>query len=123
MDLFVRPSNTNAIRFYDSFGYNIYQTIKGYYSSADKNKSENGYDMRKSMKRDHEKKTMRPTGKTIEPNELEFHWSYININHNINNNNNNININININIISIDILFINKYNIIILNYNINGERS
>ena len=70
MDLFVRQSNTTAIKLYEAFGYKVYQTVHNYYSSQDEKKNENAYgiwryiiiDMRKSMKRDPEKVLMQPTG-------------------------------------------------------------
>lgn len=54
VDLFVRPSNKIAVEMYTNFGYEIYQTVYQYYSSAD-SKNENAYDMRKSMPRDKNK--------------------------------------------------------------------
>eukprot|EP01017_Pseudomicrothorax_dubius_P002634 TRINITY_DN10167_c0_g1_i1.p1 TRINITY_DN10167_c0_g1~~TRINITY_DN10167_c0_g1_i1.p1 ORF type:complete len:184 (+),score=10.28 TRINITY_DN10167_c0_g1_i1:122-673(+) len=72
VDLFVRPSNKVAVGMYRSFGYDVYQTVNKYYSSAS-GKSEDAYDMRKSMPRDVSKALMKATGKKIEPNELEFH--------------------------------------------------
>ncbi|EGR27599.1 n-acetyltransferase 5, putative [Ichthyophthirius multifiliis] len=71
VDLFVRPSNNIAVGMYKALGYDIYQTVNKYYSSQN-GKSEDGYDMRKSMKRDIQKITMKPTGKTIQPDQLEF---------------------------------------------------
>lgn len=73
VDLFVRPSNSNAVSFYRNFGYEVYQTVKGYYSSQRSKDCEDAYDMRKSMKRDVAKSTMQPTHQSIEPNQLEFH--------------------------------------------------
>ncbi len=69
----MRPSNSNAVSFYRNFGYEVYQTVKGYYSSSTSKDCEDAYDMRKSMKRDVSKRSMQPTGKSIEPGQLEFH--------------------------------------------------
>jgi len=75
VDLFVRPSNKVACDMYRSFGYDLYQTVNKYYSSGagGSDKSEDASDMRKSMPRDKDKVTMRPTGKKVEPEQLEFH--------------------------------------------------
>ncbi|KAL4491997.1 hypothetical protein ABPG72_008418 [Tetrahymena utriculariae] len=72
VDLFVRPSNKIAVGMYRALGYDVYQTVNKYYSSQH-GRSEDAYDMRKSMKKDVEKITMKPTGKRIEPENLEFH--------------------------------------------------
>ena len=72
VDLFVRSSNKVAIDMYEKFGYIIYQTINKYYSSDGNQPAENAYDMRKSLKRDKNKECSQATGKTIEPNEIEF---------------------------------------------------
>eukprot|EP00438_Fugacium_kawagutii_P007829 Skav212608 [mRNA] locus=scaffold2176:193896:195161:- [translate_table: standard] len=52
VDLFVRPTNTAAINFYEGLGYVIYRissqgTVTGYYSG-----DEDAYDMRKPLRRD-----------------------------------------------------------------------
>jgi N-terminal acetyltransferase B complex catalytic subunit len=71
VDLFVRPSNSVAVRMYRNFGYDVYQTVYQYYSSAS-GKYEDAYDMRKSMPRDKLKVKQKPTGQTIQPRDLEF---------------------------------------------------
>ena len=72
VDLFVRASNYIAIQMYEKFGYIIYQTINKYYCSDGIQPAENAYDMRKSLKRDINKECSQPTGKTIEPSDIEF---------------------------------------------------
>ena len=72
VDLFVRSTNKVAIEMYKKFGYDIYQTVNKYYSSDGIQPAENAYDMRKSMKRDVNKELQKPTGKTIEPEDIEF---------------------------------------------------
>jgi N-terminal acetyltransferase B complex catalytic subunit len=67
VDLFVRVSNGVAIRMYEKFGYIVYRTVLGYYSSE-----ENAYDMRKAMPRDKNKTSMVPLTRPILPNELEY---------------------------------------------------
>lgn len=51
VDLFVRSSNYLAINMYKSFGYVVYRRVKGYYSSA-KSLDEDGFDMRRCLRRD-----------------------------------------------------------------------
>ena len=72
VDLFVRPSNEVAIAMYRHFGYEVFRTIDKYYSGGPGRKSEDSFDMRKSLGRDPSGELMRPTGKTIKPSELEF---------------------------------------------------
>ena len=72
VDLFVRPSNEVAISMYRHFGYEVFRTIEKYYSGGSNRKSEDSYDMRKSLARDPKKELMQPTGKMIKPSELEF---------------------------------------------------
>ncbi|KAL5599013.1 hypothetical protein BROUX41_003669 [Berkeleyomyces rouxiae] len=65
VDLFVRKSNTRAIRFYESLGYSIFRTVESYYgdhSTDPAATSEDAYDMRKSMKRDQKKEHIRENG-------------------------------------------------------------
>ncbi|KRX03890.1 Acyl-CoA N-acyltransferase [Pseudocohnilembus persalinus] len=72
VDLFVRPSNNVAVGMYKMLGYEIYQVVNKYYCNQ-LGKEEDSYDMRKSLSRDVNKITSKPTGKTIEPSDLEFH--------------------------------------------------
>ncbi|CAE6925432.1 nat5 [Symbiodinium natans] len=46
VDLFVRPTNTAAIKFYEGLGYVVYRTVTGYYSG-----DEDAFDMRKPLPR------------------------------------------------------------------------
>eukprot|EP00439_Symbiodinium_sp_Y106_P038213 s1806_g4.t1 len=54
VDLFVRPTNTAAIKFYEGLGYVVYRTVTGYYSG-----DEDAYDMRKPLPRDVNRKSLR----------------------------------------------------------------
>lgn len=51
VDLFVRSSNYLAINMYKSFGYVVYRRVKGYYSNSG-GPDEDGFDMRRPLKRD-----------------------------------------------------------------------
>ena len=75
VDLFVRKGNDIAIKMYKNLGYDIFQIVDKYYSACEERsmKSEDAYDMRKSLKRDTTQKFVKPTGLTIKPNELKFH--------------------------------------------------
>mmetsp|Transcript_10637 Transcript_10637/g.21961 ORF Transcript_10637/g.21961 Transcript_10637/m.21961 type:complete len:144 (-) Transcript_10637:27-458(-) len=65
VDLFVRPSNTAAITFYEGLGYVVYRTVIGYYSG-----DEDGFDMRKPLSRDKDNRSIRNAGMRITPEEL-----------------------------------------------------
>lgn len=72
VDLFVRASNKVAIEMYQKLGYSIYQTVNKYYSSSIDTSGEDAYgklfdiiDMRKSLRRDVDRVTSKPTGKRI----------------------------------------------------------
>ncbi|KAG2267470.1 hypothetical protein Bca52824_062025 [Brassica carinata] len=67
VDLFVRASNTPAIKMYEKLGYIIYRRVLRYYSGE-----EDGLDMRKALSRDVEKKSVIPLKRPITPDELEF---------------------------------------------------
>ena len=67
VDLFVRQSNSLAQIMYRAFGYEVYRTVLGYYSSE-----EDAYDMRKALPRDPGKKSMVPLPHPIRPEELEW---------------------------------------------------
>lgn len=44
MDLFVRPSNTNAVSMYEGMGYSVYRRVREYYQGGGENgKDEDGY--------------------------------------------------------------------------------
>ncbi|KAK8997630.1 hypothetical protein V6N11_012179 [Hibiscus sabdariffa] len=66
VDLFVRASNTPAIKMYEKLGYVIYRRVLRYYSGE-----EDGLDMRKALSRDVEKKSIIPLKRPITPDELE----------------------------------------------------
>ena len=82
VDLFVRVSNIAGIGMYNSLGYVVYRHIRGYYSGV-----EDGFglffciyffifffipsDMRLSLSRDRDKKSMIPLGRTISADDLE----------------------------------------------------
>ncbi|CAK9085649.1 unnamed protein product [Durusdinium trenchii] len=65
VDLFVRPTNTAAIKFYEGLGYVIYRTVTGYYSG-----DEDAYDMRKPLRRDDQRKSVENAGYRISPEQL-----------------------------------------------------
>eukprot|EP00195_Chlamydomonas_chlamydogama_P008686 CAMPEP_0202893452 /NCGR_PEP_ID=MMETSP1392-20130828/3036_1 /ASSEMBLY_ACC=CAM_ASM_000868 /TAXON_ID=225041 /ORGANISM="Chlamydomonas chlamydogama, Strain SAG 11-48b" /LENGTH=174 /DNA_ID=CAMNT_0049577795 /DNA_START=27 /DNA_END=551 /DNA_ORIENTATION=- len=67
VDLFVRKSNSVAIKMYEKFGYIKYREVLGYYSGE-----ENAYDMRKAMPRDVHRKSVMPLTRPIRPEDLEF---------------------------------------------------
>jgi N-terminal acetyltransferase B complex catalytic subunit len=48
VDLFVRSSNTLAIKMYEKFGYSTYRRVLGYYSGV---AAEDALDMRKALPR------------------------------------------------------------------------
>ncbi|EXB39380.1 N-alpha-acetyltransferase 20 [Morus notabilis] len=66
VDLFVRASNTPAIKMYAKLGYVIYRRVLRYYSGE-----EDGLDMRKALSRDVEKKSIIPLKRPVTPDELE----------------------------------------------------
>ncbi|KAF3775451.1 N-alpha-acetyltransferase 20 [Nymphaea thermarum] len=67
VDLFVRASNTPAIKMYEKLGYVIYRRVLKYYSGE-----EDGLDMRKALSRDVEKKSIIPLKRPVTPDELEY---------------------------------------------------
>ena len=68
VDLFVRESNINAIKFYENVGYSIYRRVIQYYRHS--GKKEDALDMRKCMDIDKNKKSLICHKKTIKPNEI-----------------------------------------------------
>ena len=64
-DLYVRVSNDVAIDMYKRRGYEVYRTVRGYYSGE-----ENAYDMRMPLKRDTTRKSMLGSGKEVDPEDL-----------------------------------------------------
>ncbi|KAG6776338.1 hypothetical protein POTOM_019844 [Populus tomentosa] len=67
VDLFVRASNTPAIKMYEKLGYVIYRRVLRYYSGE-----EDGLDMRKALSRDVGKKSIIPLKRPVTPDELEY---------------------------------------------------
>ncbi|KAH0791402.1 N-alpha-acetyltransferase 20-like [Histomonas meleagridis] len=67
VDLYVRPTNTMAHQMYYKLGYILYRRIINYYESI----NEDGFDMRKSLSRDKEKKFMIPLDRPISKDELD----------------------------------------------------
>lgn len=68
MDLFVRESNTSAIKMYESMGYSVYRRVVDYYADdvGGSMKGEDAFDMRKPLSRDKAKEHIRDNGR-------EFH--------------------------------------------------
>ncbi|KAF2155962.1 N-acetyltransferase 5 [Myriangium duriaei CBS 260.36] len=60
VDLFVRKSNDAAVRLYRKMGYSVWRTVKGYY-----NDGEDAWDMRRPLKRDKGRETVREGGEDI----------------------------------------------------------
>ncbi|XP_010322767.1 N-terminal acetyltransferase B complex catalytic subunit NAA20 isoform X2 [Solanum lycopersicum] len=67
VDLFVRASNTPAIKMYEKLDYVVYRRVLRYYSGE-----EDGLDMRKALSRDVEKKSIIPLKRPVTPDELEY---------------------------------------------------
>ena len=68
VDLFVRVSNAVAVQMYSLMGYAIYRTILNYYTGPD---GEDGYDMRKALPRDPDKRSMIPLSRPVTADELD----------------------------------------------------
>ncbi|CAJ0582298.1 unnamed protein product, partial [Mesorhabditis spiculigera] len=67
VDLFVRKSNTAAIKLYQKLGYVVYREIIGYYTGP---APENAYDMRKALPLDTEKKSVIPLREPVDASTL-----------------------------------------------------
>ena len=67
MDLYVRPSNFQAVSMYKNLGYIVYRRVLGYYSGE-----EDAYDMRKALSRDAQRKSMVPLAKPTLPNRADM---------------------------------------------------
>ncbi|KAG0134486.1 acyl-CoA N-acyltransferase [Tuber indicum] len=75
VDLYVRVSNEIAIRMYEGMGYSVYRTVVEYYSSSSGgggggatvggDGDEDAYDMRKPMRRDKHRKSVRKNGREV----------------------------------------------------------
>jgi N-terminal acetyltransferase B complex catalytic subunit len=75
VDLFVRKSNTKAIKFYEGMGYSVYRVVKDYYGDDVNDPTatgEDAYDMRKPTKRDKDLKHIREDGRnhSVNPNDI-----------------------------------------------------
>ncbi|CCJ29760.1 unnamed protein product [Pneumocystis jirovecii] len=64
MDLFVRLSNLAAINMYKSFGYSVFRRVIKYYNKS-KGNDEDALDMRKPLRRDKLKESIREDGDKI----------------------------------------------------------
>ncbi|KAG0243779.1 N(alpha)-acetyltransferase 20, NatB catalytic subunit [Actinomortierella wolfii] len=71
VDLFVRRSNRVAIDMYKRFGYSVYRTVVNYYQGDN---VEDAFDMRKPLKRDVKRESIRENGESflVEPHEVVF---------------------------------------------------
>ncbi|KAI9143895.1 acyl-CoA N-acyltransferase [Paraphysoderma sedebokerense] len=69
VDLFVRVSNTVAIKMYEQFGYTVYRRVLGYYSGAEE---EDAFDMRKALPRDVNKESIIPLKHPVRPEDVIF---------------------------------------------------
>ncbi|PKI85725.1 Nat3p [Malassezia vespertilionis] len=65
VDLFVRPSNVNAIGMYEKRGYSVYRRVNAYYRGNSVIPTEDGFDMRKSLPRDTKQQTARKNGRAV----------------------------------------------------------
>jgi N-terminal acetyltransferase B complex catalytic subunit len=66
VDLFVRKSNALARGMYEQFGYTVYRRVLNYYSGSALTQEEDALDMRKSLSRDPDKKSMIPLSRPVE---------------------------------------------------------
>ena len=67
VDLFVRSSNTIAIKMYLKLGYTVYRRVLGYYSG---DSPEDAFDMRKALPRDVDRASTIPMHRPIRPDEV-----------------------------------------------------
>ncbi|KAK9448272.1 uncharacterized protein V1518DRAFT_308448 [Limtongia smithiae] len=75
IDLFVRSTNALAIGMYKDFGYSVYRRVVGYYSGGGSGSStdeEDAFDMRKPLKRDVKRESIRANGENfkVSPEEV-----------------------------------------------------
>lgn len=65
VDLFVRESNTSAIKLYESLGYSVFRRVVDYYSDdiGGSMKGEDAFDMRIALSRDKKKEHIRENGR------------------------------------------------------------
>lgn len=66
VDLFVRVENSVAIELYRGMGYSVYRRITGYY-----NDEADAFDMRKPLRRDAGRGTVREGGEEVEVDPAE----------------------------------------------------
>ncbi|RKP09444.1 acyl-CoA N-acyltransferase [Thamnocephalis sphaerospora] len=71
VDLFVRVSNSAAIKMYEKFGYVVYRRVLEYYSGID-GPDEDAFDMRKALKRDVKKESVIPLKHPVRPEDCIF---------------------------------------------------
>lgn len=69
VDLFVRESNTNALKMYESMGYTVYRRVLDYYSGF---RNEDGLDLRKSLSSDPLKQSQVPLKRPVHASELDY---------------------------------------------------
>ena len=67
VDLYVRPTNKHAQTMYEKLGYVLYRRIINYYETL----NEDGYDMRKSLPLDKEKKFSIPLDHPVTKDEVD----------------------------------------------------
>ncbi|KAK5073389.1 N-alpha-acetyltransferase 20 [Exophiala xenobiotica] len=67
VDLFVRESNTSAIKLYESLGYSVFRRVVDYYSDdiGGSMKGEDAFDMRIPLPRDKERQHIRENGRNF----------------------------------------------------------
>jgi len=67
VDLFVRTDNENAKQLYKKLGYSVYRVVREYYSDGC-----NAWDMRKPLKRDKDRDTIRANGEEcfVDPSDV-----------------------------------------------------
>ncbi|KAJ9474846.1 N-terminal acetyltransferase B complex catalytic subunit NAT3 [Pseudozyma hubeiensis] len=79
VDLFVRPSNKNAVTMYEGMGYDVYRKVTAYYYGGGKaGMDEDGFDMRKSLPRDRDGVCTRKDGRrfAVDPQDTLFEPAY-----------------------------------------------
>lgn len=67
VDLFVRKSNTAAVELYRKMGYEVWRTVRAYYGDG-----EDAWDMRKPLRRDKGRQTIRDKGEeaVVDPGDV-----------------------------------------------------
>ncbi|GAO51652.1 N-acetyltransferase [Saitoella complicata NRRL Y-17804] len=73
VDLFVRCGNEVAIGMYEGFDYSVFRRVVGYYSGG-KGEEEDAFDMRRPLRRDKERKSIRENGRDVrvQPQDVWF---------------------------------------------------